>query len=401
MKLINLSFLPSFKESCQIHHHLGDLPCPWPGCPNGIADDCFLGVFPDIPADKKKKYIRKAWQSFDGSARYSWDDTTLFSFFGLNKLIREENLRCMGPDPQFPGIVYHYTSIEGLFKIISSNELWLTDYEYMNDSSEIIHGLDIAKEVLKEIEGLPMYSEQQDIVRAWRQFLDVKHKDRIHIACFSTDGDNLSQWKGYGGSGAGVSIGLDITDYSFWHENSEMRLGRVVYEQDKQTEILRNFFHLCLTMSDWDNGKQITDVYGKAIPIEKGRDCFKDYIGDKLAQFIVFFKNEAFKDEREIRWVHQENNRVHNSIEIPYVKRKFRIKGNQIIPYTTSTDLSNVDNMGALKMTKNDKLPIKQIVVGPQENASLVIAGIKEYLSSFGYSPDIVKLSLVPFRSGK
>lgn len=385
-----------------MHHHFGELPCPWPDCPNGIKDDCFLGVTPGLPGHEEKKYIRKSWKALDGSARFSWDDTTFFSFLGLNKLIREENIRCLGPDPQSPEVVYHYTSVEALSKIISSNELWLTDYAYMNDSSEIIHGLEVAKKVLREIEDIPEYSEQKEIMHKWKQFFDVKSMDRICIACFSTDDDNLSQWKGYGGSNIGVCIGLDTKDTSFWYNNSEMLLGRVIYEEAKQIEILRNIFHIYLTMSDWDKDKKVYDIHGKVIPPEKGRDFYKDSIGYTLRQFIVFFKNEAFKDEKEIRWVYKENNQLYESVGIPSVKRQFRVKGNQIIPYTTSSDLANMKILGrGHGRRENDKLPIKRIVVGPQENASLVIAGIKGYLNSFGYNPDIVRPSLVPFRPSK
>jgi len=235
----------------------------------------------------------------------------------------------------------------------------------------------------------------------WKQLFDVKPTDRIYIACFSTDDDNLSQWKGYGGAGTGVSIGLDIKDTSFWYGNSQMRLGRVVYEETKQIEIMRNIFHICLTMSDWDKDKEIYDFHGKAIPVERGRDYYKDNIGDVLSQFIIFFKNEAFEDEKEIRWVHQEISRLHESVGIPFVRRQFRVKGNQIIPYTSSSDLADTSILGGHGRKKNDRLPINQIVVGPQENASLVIAGIRDYLNSFGYSPDIVRPSIVPFRPGK
>jgi hypothetical protein len=48
--------------------------------------------------------------------------------------------------------------------------------------------------------------------------------------------------------------------------------------------------------------------------------------------------------------------------------------------------------------SKNNKLPITKIIVGPQENASLVIKGVKEYLRAFKYNTEIVKQSEVPFR---
>lgn len=161
LKRIHLSLLPSFEVLCREHHHTGELPCPWPDCPNGIREDSFLGVSPGIPGHEEKKYIRKSWKALNGDERFTWDDTTFFSGLSSNKIIREEILRCLGPEPQFPETIYHYTSVEGLFNIIKTNNLWLTDYEYMNDSSEIIHGFEVAQKILKEIEKESQYSEKE------------------------------------------------------------------------------------------------------------------------------------------------------------------------------------------------------------------------------------------------
>jgi len=42
------------------------------------------------------------------------------------------------PEPQGqPEIVYHYTNAAGLLGILSNNEIWLGDVEFMNDAQEL------------------------------------------------------------------------------------------------------------------------------------------------------------------------------------------------------------------------------------------------------------------------
>lgn len=178
-----------------------------------------------------------------------------------------------------------------------------------------------------------------------------------------------------------------------------MLLRRVIYDEKKQQEILKIIFHIYLTMSDWDKDKQILDVHGNLIPPENGKNYYKDSTAHNIHQFVVFFKNQSFQDEKEIRWVYKENNELYENFGIPFAKKQFRVKGNQIIPYTTSSDLGDIAILSRREReSKNNKLPITKIIVGPQENASLVIKGVKEYLRAFKYNTEIVKQSEVPFR---
>lgn len=49
-----------------------------------------------------------------------------------------------------PKHLYHYTTLEGLKGIISSNALWATHYKYLNDSSEVDYARSIISEALAD-----------------------------------------------------------------------------------------------------------------------------------------------------------------------------------------------------------------------------------------------------------
>src|SRR5882724_7991667 len=48
------------------------------------------------------------------------------------------------------GLLFHYTTADGLKGIIEKNELWATSAYFLNDSAEITYGCGLLKEVLDE-----------------------------------------------------------------------------------------------------------------------------------------------------------------------------------------------------------------------------------------------------------
>jgi hypothetical protein len=47
--------------------------------------------------------------------------------------------------------LYHYTDMRGLKGILEAGQIWFTDYRHLNDSSELTHGIDIARDVAHQI----------------------------------------------------------------------------------------------------------------------------------------------------------------------------------------------------------------------------------------------------------
>lgn len=47
--------------------------------------------------------------------------------------------------------LYHYTDARGLKGIIESGQIWFTDYRHMNDPSELVHGMEFAHLVAREL----------------------------------------------------------------------------------------------------------------------------------------------------------------------------------------------------------------------------------------------------------
>ena len=397
IKRIPISITPSIEEICSEHHHTGNLPCPWPGCTKGIEEDIFVATtaaaLQEIPTDIR--YIRKEWKSFDNEQRYSWDLADHFASFQASQFITEENIRRCGPEPEPLEQIFHYTTLEGLKGIIQNGEIWLTDYQYMNDLSEILHGLELAREVIQKMRGKPQYCGKEALFESFQNALRESPEDRICIACFSIDdGDSLSQWRAYSKKGAGVSIGFNTRATRFW--SPWALLDRVTYDDVEQRKKLENLFHIYSVLVSWDHNKITVDIRGNETPLDKSKEIIPFLIISELLRYLTYFKNKSFSDEHEARWVCRESKRISTDIGFQAAPKHFRISNNKIIPYMTSSDFAKINPRN--DKTNSIKLPITEIVVGPQENIEVVISGIRELLDYYGYESVSIRKSRVPFR---
>jgi hypothetical protein len=109
---------------------------------------------------------------------------------------------------QMPEVVYHYTSMDTLLKIVDTGTIWSTNIRYLNDILERKHYFDmIARRLPHVMAGYPELSNR------WQEFGDSDDDERDFddlpfVASFSEDRDSLSQWRSYCPGGNGVCIGF-------------------------------------------------------------------------------------------------------------------------------------------------------------------------------------------------
>ena len=151
-----------------------------------------------------------------------------------------------------PENLYHYTSFENFTNIINSNELWMTDIRFLNDSSELNYAIESYKEYIEKINKNP-----RRIINKFKYYnsdfnkstLDellsillnlIETVQNLHSYSFvfslSEEGDLLSQWQGYTAFGKGISIGFNYE--RFCNEihpdpsqkpNNLSRIGELLY----------------------------------------------------------------------------------------------------------------------------------------------------------------------------
>ncbi|MCD4849659.1 DUF2971 domain-containing protein [Arthrobacter sp. AK01] len=123
-----------------------------------------------------------------------------------------------------PEVLYHYTSAAGLLGILSSSSLWISNALFMNDAEELIHASQAVSTAMNaradelrarlarnepEFPNRPLLAVFEDMIGQLEDLHDRGPSwGDVYLACFCEDGDLLSQWRGYAGSG-GYALGLD------------------------------------------------------------------------------------------------------------------------------------------------------------------------------------------------
>jgi hypothetical protein len=198
-----------------------------------------------------------------------------------------------GSDP-LPTKLWHYTTTSGLLGILSSRELWATNYRFMNDRTELVYGAGLIEEYFEE------HSPDDAASRIVEDRLKniVKGKDiNPYIVSLSERNDDLVQWLVYADQCKGYSIGFDrallaraIKAGPGWH--GDYGLIRVVYDQKLQREILELFITQAVG---------ILRTGGAAPPPDSTTVAVLNVVARLAQSLLMAFKAPEFKHECEWR----------------------------------------------------------------------------------------------------
>jgi hypothetical protein len=285
--------------------------------------------------------------------------------------------------PEYPNL-FHYTSIEGMKSIISNNNIWATDYRFLNDAQEMSDGLDILMKVLKS-----------SVHPALSGFIEVMNIDELvkndylnpYILSFCSTNDLLSQWRAYGGESEGVCLEFDLfTSYLSAKKNSPTSNGYlvpVVYDDLIKESVLADIMK---SIEDDLLSAGLCNESYKDIPIGD-QNYITGMIASKFMTAILSFKNKSYKEEDEWRAIFFPNKDDIESL------RKFRTSNGTFTPYI---EVNTFDNTFQCTL-----LPIKSVCLPPASGNSLGI-GLDLFLKSKGYKEDNavnINCSSIPLRS--
>ena len=285
-------------------------------------------------------------------------------------------------------IIYHYTSSEGLRGIVESNEIWLTNTKFVNDTTEC--------EALWKIDGLMDRVKNQYL----KEMLPRKDEgDNTYIVSFSKDGNSLEQWRAYGN----YCIGFEVKNLIKSHFN----LYECVYED----KAIKEWILEKSEVEEWE-GRDLNDQ------AKRGAAAALFYHASKKT------KNEHYKNEKEIRLIVKSHHtwgaypnspgmfkgdppiyfRDHPIYKIPVSYVKFFIADKGAIKSKqekgkreTATQMKE----RKLKEEKNQKrrlLPIKEIIIGPMLHQKEAKVACEILLCEKGYGKVKIITSDIPYR---
>ncbi|MGO9338426.1 MAG: DUF2971 domain-containing protein [Terracidiphilus sp.] len=297
-----------------------------------------------------------------------------------------------------PEVVYHYTTVDTMVKIVTSGKIWATSISYLNDSTEGEHFLRMVRQ------RLPCLLAQYQLRDSVLSKLGSEPKpieERPFIASFSAEGDSLPQWRSYCPQGNGVAIGfrvgcltrarppLDVDIY-----RHEVQFKSVEYMAEDTPDL---FLDDCIAnvVGDTDGFLALAEtLYGK-----ENRLAREHIFGMFAESEACRRKHESFSAEREYRLIISGT---------PSKFLEFRPVRSTLIPYVQLS----IPDMSPLKMDdKEDELNgefgigggykkldfVAKVFVGPTSNTDLSIDAVEAFFRKQNLDVRVVP-SNCPFR---
>lgn len=301
-----------------------------------------------------------------------------------------------------PTTLYHYSTADGLVGILQSRQFWATNVRFMNDTSELAHGVGLVRAAFDAIERDSKMNPKTvafEVVRA--TILDMVNDAERNTAQFAvsfcTDGNLLSQWRGYGQFGRGYAVGFTtarLTDFAADllpdAPVDPPRLGvflrRVIYDERRQNDLIRRWI---------DGLVKWAAPFPDAAAIEKAWTV--DSPGNTMARLIyeglVSFKHRAFAEEGEWRLIQQ--GRIKGQA---VCRAAFRTSAGRIVSYAPLTYRGLPASESSGPPRPND-FPVVSITCGPTldaEGAERALRMLLEHLA-FETKQVEIKSSNIPF----
>jgi hypothetical protein len=275
----------------------------------------------------------------------------------FTKLAEKITAEIATPPGDAPERLYHYTTGEGLVKILSESALRASRADRLNDPRELTYGRKLATKVLMEIASK---ATRDPVVRAFRvaakagsmpteAWLDKVLLMEPYVACFCEEGDLLGQWTYYSQDG-GYNLGFRGRELTTTLVGkTKFDLVRVEYKQSIQRrmfeDVIRQFEAEVATQlrtfnrDHWRAGTRTAALLMKVV----------------FQYLSACMKAGGFKPEKEWRLL------VHRSVEPApraedlddYSEMDFRTIGSRIIPFFVAK-------------YESGKAPISSVTIGPK-----------------------------------
>ncbi len=268
-------------------------------------------------------------------------------------------------------IIYHYCNVEAFRAIIQNRTLWLSSVYNLNDYKEIHWIKEKVLKKIKENTTKNSFNKYTAFEKLYNQKLP-----NVYIASFSQGCDLLSQWRAYANDGHGVAIGFNV---DYFKENSLINTSEVLYDENKQEELIDKFLEPINLIDDDIN----TDD-------KKFLDICENVIND-INNLSAKSKNELFKEEQEVRLIHSPTI-IDNSKNRQFIFKnnisdmKFRAICGNLIPYFELKFEKPIANIS----------PIIEIIRGPKNK--FIDQEVKMFLATNGFYDVKIKKSKSSYR---
>ena len=276
------------------------------------------------------------------------------------------------------GLLYHYTTLNGLWGIVRSRTLWASDIRYMNDSAELKHSADLIR-----IEVQERIARGQGKADLLGQFTDwISHRitngHMLFGASFRSHGNLLSQWRGYSSHGKGVSLGFAAESILQCAQQQQLQIGKCIYEPARQRRLIRQVIdaveaHVERHISGCTSRQRLSAIY---------QGVFENIEID-LLRIAAILKHPSFREEKEWRIVSPVYTDYSNAPVL------FREANAMLVPYMEFN----------LQPEAGRPLQLEHLYLGPTSNSNISLNSLKMFLAQNGIVPSRgIEYCRIPYR---
>lgn len=261
----------------------------------------------------------------------------------------------------YPDIVYHYTDAAGLNGILRSQKLWATEFRFMNDESEIQLGMRRAiAEIDRQLDG-----SKDELKKAFlltlKDHCETDSAYTSYVVSLTSRKDDLSQWRGYASDGYGFSIGFDCAAIKDRLPSRQFSFGEIGYNARAHDRLVKEAIQ-----EFWENFSE--GFENERLLLESCEE-----LESVISSYCARYKHSSFKMEDE--W------RIHLYPTIKSIK--VRTSGKRLVPFC--------------EVSLGDRLPIKQIGIGPSFRSQENMYAVERLLQEVGVEAEIY-FANTPFR---
>jgi hypothetical protein len=309
-----------------------------------------------------------------------------------------------------PEVVYHYTTIDAMMKIVKDKTIWATSISYLNDTSERDHYLGLVRDRIPEYRQThPL--DDPDIFDEFLREFDSGLEYRPFVTSFSEEDDSLPQWRSYCPQGNGVAIGFtveclkrsrveeiitlgELKDFADAFAPSRLSFKKVEYLDGSSGETLDQDITVAMGEAIM-NAEQVAAVDEAADEVGRSRYDSGAFFKAIIEGNASFKKHPSFLSEKEHRLlvdrVFMSNYlefRTTRSTLVPYIR--------MIIPRLHSRYDSSPEPL-TWPIDEGRGHFVGRVVVGPTPNKELSLAALKAFFDKHALNVEVVP-STAPYR---
>lgn len=286
--------------------------------------------------------------------------------------------------------LYHYCSNAAFLSILSTQEVWSSEFSLSNDLLEGKWIREIFSQCCDDKRVTPY--DKSALLERFDSLIAISGAAGF---CMSEEGDLLSQWRAYADNAAGVSIGFSKEYFEMLGDIKRDRndafnasIQKVEYNVTEQKKLISEHAERIFALVSEGALRIPTLAHGPETEEEKEKRVAR--FRAIIMRFTIFIfylyrlKNPAFAEEREWRLISHLFHTSKDDEPSPYSKMDFRALSDRVLPFTR------------IRLEPLSLPAITEVVLGPRNVTPQAI--VEAALAKHGYSHVSVRRSSASYR---